>query len=89
MKCALLFLGTVVVFTTAFVGPGCATAQNQKRNPPRIYGGVREDFKTMGAYPIFVPCILIFDLPFTIVGDTVTLPFDIHATVTSTNSQKH
>ena len=86
MNMLLLLGGIVTVLITTFVAPGCGTLANQRKPHPAPYGGVVAEFKDNHELygPAVFPCMLI-GLPLTIVGDTLTLPFDIYSTATSTN----
>ncbi|WP_395490722.1 YceK/YidQ family lipoprotein [Cedecea davisae] len=42
-----------------------------------IYPATQFDFRAMGATPFPVPLLLILDLPFSIVSDTIMIPADM------------
>jgi uncharacterized protein YceK len=86
LKMLLLLGGIAAILVTTFVAPGCGTLANQRKPHPTPYGGVVAEFKdNQELYgPAVFPCMLI-GLPLTIVGDTLTLPFDIYSTAMSTN----
>jgi len=79
------WFGLMLVLSLA----GCGTVFNMGAGPcaindgyPRIYGGVRIDVTTIA--PQLIPLgflLALIDFPFTLVGDTITLPWSITATL--------
>ena len=78
MAAATTMKTTVTMLLAAGLLSGCGTVSNQM-NPTNCcepYGGVKDDFKTMGlrggsSY------FLLLDVPVSAVGDTLLLPFDL------------
>jgi uncharacterized protein YceK len=73
---ALTGCGTVI----NHIGAGDREPQfNPKYDPDgRPYGGVRWDLKPWSAHDETGGTIFIVDVPFSLVGDTVMLPYDIY-----------
>jgi uncharacterized protein YceK len=60
-----LFLGVALC--------GCGTMENLKGGDRAIYGGVRQDFQNVSSGKTGA----LLDVPFSVVGDTVTLPVTV------------
>lgn len=50
---------------------GCGTMNNMTSGDREVYGGVRQDFQNISSGKTGA----LIDVPFSAVGDTVTLPF--------------
>jgi uncharacterized protein YceK len=69
-------------FMVAAFCTGCGTITNRDSYDTKPYGGVAWDFEmvtgnTGSCMGFPIPC-MILDVPFSLVGDTLFLPFDIH-----------
>ena len=76
-------MGSVVRFLAlliaAVVISGCGTTfQGSGLYGPAIYGGVRCDVLSIAQEPEVAALILVVDLPFSFVADTVILPWSIY-----------
>jgi uncharacterized protein YceK len=60
---------------------GCGIYFSQEMAGPRVYGAVRFDFQAVGERPGLV-VLLPFDLPFSLVFDTICLPYTIYYSAT-------
>ena len=83
------WIGLLLILSMA----GCGTIYNMGAGPchiheyPYIYGGVYIDFGTIAPQLIPLGILLaLIDLPFSIVGDTITLPWSIAATIKQGNA---
>jgi uncharacterized protein YceK len=66
----------------AFIGvmsTGCGTWMNHRTGDCHVYGGVKRDWRDLGAQaaPESVAIVTALDLPLSAIGDTLCLPYDL------------
>ena len=73
-----IFMRTAVILVLLFIS-GCGTIMTRSYNDHRVYAAVRYDISTAGLGgkgDHFNP-FSVLDLPFSVIVDTLCLPFDV------------
>ena len=75
MRAVRILLAGIFLMSLA----GCGTAHNLHQNEPAIYGGLVWDFEQipLGFPKCDLGALAVFDIPFSLVFDTVTLPYTV------------